>query len=348
MADTMRTAGARALALLAAAMLLTGCGGDQPTSPSPGTPTTATTPASPAPPAEPQPTPPAAPAPTACSYSLATVPSGFEREGGNGSLRITTAAGCRWTIARDGSWLAIDGATEGEGPATLKVSVQPNDGDAQRRLTLTVGNASFTVSQSGQEDCTFQVTPVTAVIPQLRWNGDITVTTAPGCRWTASADAPWLRLGRAGATGSATLRYDADFNPATAYAAQRTATVAIRWAAPTAGQNVRINQWGTCNVALAAPPEGTPGFSGYPGGTVTAGPDGGRVHLFVLTDPFMGCAWSVESTDTWISVDSPKLHEVRGGDGDLYFTVPANPLSSSRRAVLNVGDRALTIVQQGR
>ena len=186
------------------------------------------------------------------------------------------------------------------------------------------------------------------MLPHIRWSGDISVTTSPWCRCTASAESSWIRLGSAGARGSGTLTYEADFNPATAYASQRTAVIAIRWATPTAGQNVRINQWGTCNVALGAPPEGAPGFSGYPGGTVTVGADGGRFHLFVLTDPFMGCAWSVESNDSWLSVDSPQLHQVRGGDGDLYFTVPANPLPSSRRGVLNVGDRVLTIVQQGR
>ena len=75
---------------------------------------------------------------------------------------------------------------------------------------------------------------------------------------------------------------------------------------------------------------------------------GGKVHLFVLTDPFMGCAWTVESSDAWVAVDFPPLHRVNGGDGDLHLTVPANPSASSRRALLTVGERPLTIIQEGR
>ncbi|HEX9368561.1 MAG TPA: hypothetical protein VF921_18165 [Vicinamibacterales bacterium] len=56
----------------------------------------------------------------------------------------------------------------------------------------------------------------------------------------------------------------------------------------------------------------------------------------------------METNDTWLSVDFPRLHQVQGGDGDLRFTVPVNPSPSSRRAVLTVGDRPLTIVQQRR
>ncbi len=275
-------------------------------------------------------------------------PDDFDRDGGNGKLTIATAAGCKWTIKTDATWAAVEGPTQGEGPATLKVSAEPNEGAQERRMTIAVADKSVGISQAGQGDCAYQVSPVNISLPRIPWTSEITVTTTPGCRWTAVSDSPWAHLHSAGGSGPGKLTYSADFSPETRYAVTRNAIIAIRWNTPTAGQNVRINQWGACNVAFAAPPGGAPGFSGYPGGTVTVGSGGGETHLFVLTDPFMNCAWSVESDDSWITVNFPGLHRVSGGDGDIRFTVPPNPLSASRRGVLMVGDRALTIIQQGR
>ena len=36
------------------------------------------------------------------------------------------------------------------------------------------------------------------------------------------------------------------------------------------------------------------------------------------------------------------------GDGDVIFTVPANPSTEPRQAVLIVGEKRVTIIQQGR
>lgn len=334
-----------AVLLVGLAIAAAACGHkDQPTtSTGSGGPITPTSPTEP-------PTPPQPPTPTpdACVYTVAADPDDFDRDGGNGKLTIATAATCKWTIKGDATWVAVEGPTQGEGPATLKFSAQANDGAPDRRMTLAIADKSIAISQPGQGDCAFQVGPVQDDIPRLPWSGVITVATSRGCRWTAVSDASWFRLKGAGGSGPGQLSYEADFNPETAYAVRRTALVAIRWTAPTAGQNVRIVQWGACNVALAPPPEGAPGFSGYPGGSVTFGPAGGQIHLFVLTDPYIGCAWTVESADSWIAVNFPGLHQVKGGDGDLRFTVPANPLASSRQGVLTIGDRALTVIQQGR
>jgi len=218
-----------------------------------------------------------------------------------------------------------------------------NAGAQERRMTFAVGDKSVVISQTGQSSCSFAVSPVLAILPRSRWTGEIAVTTDGGCRWTATSDVPWLRLRSTGASGPGTLTYDADFNPETGAAVTRTAVVAIRWDTPTTGQNVRITQWGQCGVALAVP-----GASGFASDTLTVSATGGSFHYFVLTEPVWSCAWTVESADSWVSFDLPGLHQVRNGDGDLRFTVPPNPGSSSRRAVITIGEKPLTIVQQGR
>jgi hypothetical protein len=337
------------IALAVAAILLPGCNrSDQPGTPGPQTPTTPTTPTSPAnpdPPTQP-------PGPQACAFTLTAEPDDFGPEGGNALLRIATGAACGWTVKTDVAWLAVEGSASGTGPAALKVLAQPNATAERRQATVAVNDTRVTMSQDGQQACDYKVEPVAIVIPRKRWTGDVSISTAPGCRWTATSAVPWLRLGAGDGSGPARLAYEADFNPQTEYAAQRQGVIEIRWTTPTAGQNVRVNQWGDCRTAaspapapLGLPPGATYSGSLRDGGTVTLGPAGGRVHFFVLTDPFMGCAWSAESDDTWITWNSPRLHQVNQGDGDLVFTVPAKSWSETRRATVRLDRWTLTIVQ---
>jgi hypothetical protein len=72
------------------------------------------------------------------------------------------------------------------------------------------------------------------------------------------------------------------------------------------------------------------------------------VHLFLLTDPFRGCAWTAESSEGWILLDAPQARQMRFGDSDVYFTIPANTGSQSRHGTITVDLRQLTIVQNGR
>lgn len=315
--------------------MLAGCGHkDQPTPTGPDAPTTPTSPTNPSPP--PQPPPP--PTPEACAYAVAADPDDFDRGGGNGRLTITTAAACKWAITRDATWVAVEGPTEGEGPATLKFSAQANDEAPERRMTLAVADKSVVISQPGQGDCSYQVTPTSAILPRPGQTGDITVTAAPGCKWTATTDATWLRLGAASASGTGVLSYSADANPGSAV---RSSPIKIRWVAPTAGQNVFVAQRGTCSVAAAA--EGS-----RIGDPLTVAAAGATAHVFVLVEtPFSGCPWSVTTADSWLVVESPRSG-TGSGDGDVFVRVAPNPSAQSRQGVLDFGEYRLKVVQAGR
>lgn len=281
--------------------------------------------------------------PEPCDVSLVADPDDFERDGGSGVLRIAVRAGCAWTLTQDAPWLTIEGPTQGTGSMTLKVSAPMNADSAARRITVAVGERTVVISQPGQGDCAFQVSPVGAWIPRIGRTDAVDVATNRGCRWTAASDVSWIHLDQTTGSGSAKLTYTVDYNPG-GHDQSRRAPVAIRWQAPTAGQNVWLTQTGDCRIALALPGQG-----GLFGGTLTVGPDGGTFRFFVLIDlPPSACAWTVETSDRWVSVDFPRIGQVMGGDGDLHFTVPANTSAQPRQAVLLIGERPLTIVQQGR
>ena len=336
--------------LAALVILLSGCtGGDKAGTPSPQSPTAPTTPTSP-----PNPDPPAPPsAPQPCTFALTAEPDDFGPEGGTTLLRITTAAGCTWSIRTDATWLAVEGATSGEGPSAVKLSAQRNDTTVARRITVSVGDASLVLAQDGRSAptaCAYQVSPVGIVLPRDRWTGEVAISTTPGCTWTAASTEPWLRLRSGSGSGRGTVTYDADFNPQTRYSDRRSGVIEIRWSAPTAGQNVHVTQWGDCTITASPATGGLPSGASYSGasaaGTLSVSPSGGEVHFWVLSEPFMGCAWTAESADSWINWRSPRLHQISQGDGDLAFTVPAKATAETRRAVITLGGRfVLTIVQ---
>jgi len=339
----------RPFPILFAIVIAAACGGKNggqtstPTAPSPSP-----TPTAPAP--EPPTVPPATPPqPTLCSYAIAAEPDDYDRDGGNGALKINAAAGCKWSVKTDAPWAVVEGVASGEGTATLKVLVQPNEGADARKMSFVVENQSAVVSQPGQGDCTYQLGPVTDAIPRLAWSGEIAIVTSRGCSWRTTSDVSWLRLRSSSGTGSGKIIYDADFNPETRYAERRVATLAFRWQAPTAGENVRIYQWGSCNLAMYTTPAGLPAgitFAGdNTGAAMTASAAGGTFRLFVLTDPFMGCAWTVETSDNWVTLEFPRVHQVMAGDGDIRLTIPANTTGQSRRAAFVLDGKPLTITQ---
>jgi hypothetical protein len=227
-----------------------------------------------------------------------------------------------------------------------------NDDARPRAAAFSAAGATARVTQAGQETCTYTLSPITDAIPRLAWSGQFTVFTPHGCAWTTSSDSGWLRLEPTSGHGTATIDYQADFNPQTSYADSRTAVAAFRWLAPTAGQNVRVAQTGDCNLGFAPATGGLPSGSTYAGdrtgGAITASAGGGQFHFWILTDPFIGCRWVVDSSDTWVEFDSPRVRQVMSGDGDVHFTLPPNGSSQPRRAALVMDGKPLTILQQGR
>jgi len=252
----------------------------------------------------------------------------------------------------DASWLAIDGPPQGSGPASVHFTWPVNDDAPARTGTFSIGAVTARVTQPGQETCTYQLSPIAVSIPRLAWTGQFTVFAPHGCAWSTSSDSGWLHAQPVSGHGTTTVDYQADFNPQTGYGNQRTAVVGFRWLAPTAGQNVRVNQTGDCSLAFTPATGGLAAGATYAGdrtgGAVTASAAGGQFHFWVLTEPFMGCNWVVDSTDTWVQFDSPSVRQIMAGDGDLHFTLPANPSPQARRGVLVMDGKPLTILQQGR
>jgi uncharacterized protein (TIGR03437 family) len=83
-----------------------------------------------------------------CTYSIAPTNQSFTSAAGNGSVVITTGAGCPWTAVSNTAWLSIPGTSAGTASGTVNYTVAANNTLAQRSGTLTIAGQTFTVNQA--------------------------------------------------------------------------------------------------------------------------------------------------------------------------------------------------------
>lgn len=79
-----------------------------------------------------------------CGYVLDSGGQAFPATGGTGTVNITTATGCPWSLSGAPVWVA--NATSGTGSGALTYLVTPNAG-ADRSFTGTIGGVPFEVEQ---------------------------------------------------------------------------------------------------------------------------------------------------------------------------------------------------------
>ena len=86
---------------------------------------------------------------TSCSYS--TSPSNFTATKASGGFSLTTSAptGCTWSPKTSASWITVPNST-GSGAGAVTISYQANTTGATRTGTVTIGNATVTVTQPGK------------------------------------------------------------------------------------------------------------------------------------------------------------------------------------------------------
>ena len=159
-------------------------------------------------------------------------------------LRVRARRGCAWQAEVRAGWVTFPGLSSGSGAGEIPIVVAPSAEAVDCRATVRVGSSSAEVVQQGTH-CEYRVQPVDAFVHSRGGSGTVTVTTAPGCAWTATNDDPFVRLSGGGPrSGSGTIGYQVTANPPAYMTDFRKATIEVRWDAPTRGQNVLLRQFG--------------------------------------------------------------------------------------------------------
>lgn len=150
----------------------------------------------------------------ACTFAISPTSLTGVPFGGNGQLNVTATPGCTWTAARGADWIFVDTAPR-SGSQPLSYSYAPRGPyAAPRAAAITVGAATFTLTQPG-------------LVPQLLVNpGPVSV--GPGASrlpiavssnvvdaaWTASSNDSWLVMPPgAGGMGTGSIVVTVAANP---------------------------------------------------------------------------------------------------------------------------------------
>ena len=276
-----------------------------------------------------------------CEIRLSSTSAAFAKDAANGAFTVSATESCAWTVTSRAAWLTIVSGGMGTGDGTVTYSIEPNRDVATRTGTIAVVDQLFTVTQAGDTAvppiCDYAVHPVEFTACMTAPAMSATITTQPGCSWTAAAGAPWISLS-SGASGSGSMVIS--FTVADNWDAPRHGVLEVRWPTPTAGQNLQIQQAGctytvsptAINVAAA-------------GGT-------GRFDVFQESDPNTcggplqnGCMWIAQSDVEWITVTTPMP---QFGDNPVSFSVAQNGGSDVRTGRISVRNRVVVVTQAGR
>jgi hypothetical protein len=278
---------------------------------------------------------------TSCPVSIAPDDETFTVSGGSGHFDVSAPSTCAWLAASGVSWIRVTEPAGGIGAGSRRVSyaVDANTGADTRTGTMTVGGQVFVATQAGTSTCRYSVTPVDYRACETGgWEPTVTVDTAAGCGWTASANASWITIasGQTGlGPGTFRFRYTSNYDQA------RQGTIEVRWPTPTAGQNVRVAQEG-CDYVFFSPSFMVPACGGdFHVEVWSASTD---VDLCGQVGPTGRgkCVWSALSTAPWVTVLTSMP---RNGEDFVDFRVAANDDWKERTSTITVQYRKLTVWQ---
>jgi hypothetical protein len=245
-----------------------------------------------------------------CSIAIAPASLGFMSEGGAGNVTVTTAAGCAWTAAVNGSWITLTAGASGNGPGTVAYSVAANSATESRTAVVTIGGQAHAVTQQGRPlaVCAYEVAPDSSTWSNDGGSRTFAVAAADGCSWTALSNAPWVVVDSGQGSGNGTVSYTVARNT---QISDRSTTIVV------GGRTFTIRQAGdvsTCQYSVT-PVDFSPCM---PGGTVVA--------LVTTQD---SCPWSAAPDASWLNVGSSGV-----GSGAISIAFPDNYDAPRRAQVL--------------
>ena len=243
-----------------------------------------------------------------CTYSLAPSAASVGASGGSGSVAVAAPPGCTWSAQTSVNWLTILGASSGSGSAAVSYFVQPNGG-AARTGTVQIAGQTFAVTQSALA-CTFAVSPTTAAMSQTGGTGTVVITTQSGCVWTAQPLVNWIVITDVSAgAGQDRVTYSVAPN----FGAPRTGALQV------AGQSLTVVQEG-CTYDVKPT-------------VVAVNSIGGPVDVDVMSPA--GCAWTVTTSATWITIAN--ITGASGGTGGFTMRFTSITSGQDRSADVIVG-----------
>lgn len=276
-----------------------------------------------------------APSTAKCQVRVDNQPGTFPATGVAGTLQVTTTRDCTWAVSGAPAWLAITGASSGQGSGEVSYRVAGNPDPSMRRGAVAVNDTQISLAQEGTP-CRFTVAP--AEWSAEAGGGSVVLrvdTGSSACTWSAVSQDEWLHIApnSTGGSGSTTLRADANTGVA------RRGTVVV------AGQRVSVEQ-----AAVVTPPTPTSTPTPSPAGcdyaldvaSVSVGAAGGAGVVALATTP--SCTWTAASSASWLTVSGAAAGT---GPATIAYAVAPAASTTSRLGTLTIAGRTVTFTEAG-
>lgn len=257
---------------------------------------------------------------SACTFALDATSRNVAVGGEAFAVQVTTQSSCTWNATSNVPWITVP-FNSLTGSGAISVVVAPNNG-GPRTGTLLIAGQTFTVTQAGNGNCTYALTPSSQPFTASGGNGAVGVNAPNGCAWTAASNAAWITIfpGSESGSGNGGVAFTVSANTGSS----RTGTMTI------AGQTFTVTQTGaTCTFSI------TPTNQSFAA-------NGGTGSVTVTTQS--NCNWTATSNAAWIVITSG----ISGSSsGTVAFTVAANTASSGRTGTLTIAGQTFVVTQSG-
>jgi hypothetical protein len=210
-----------------------------------------------------------APSTQKCQVTASGSPSTFPAGGGSGTVAVSAARDCAWSLSVDAGWVTISGDRSGQGDASVSFSVAANPQPASRGATVSIAEQRVQLSQAAAP-CQYSLSRTSDSIGASGGSLSVGVATLTGCSWSASSLTSWIGVasGQSGnASGAVELSVGANAGAA------RVGQVNI------AGQTYTVNQDAAAGTSPPPPPTPTPSPSPSPSPPPPP-PPGGETKTF--------------------------------------------------------------------
>ncbi len=259
-----------------------------------------------------------------CVYSLSASGASFTSASANGSVYVTTSAGCTWTASSSAFWISITAGTSGNGSAWVSYLVTANTAPTPRTGYLTIAGKSYRVDQAAAP-CNYSITPGSVNVGSAANSGTVSVSALGGCAWSATSSAAWITI-TAGASGNGN-------GSVSYYVAGNTATSPRTGYLTIAGKTFTVNQAAaavTCTYSISPP-------------SASFAATGGNGSISISAN-VSTCPWVASTTYGWITITSLGSGS---GNGTVNYSVSANTSTSSRSGTISVVGQTFSVSQAG-
>ena len=211
---------------------------------------------------------------TRCQTAVTGLPTSLAPSAARVTATVSTNRECQWTIVSEASWVRVT-PDSGQGEASVSIVVAENPAAIDRSGVLVVNGNRVAVSQQAAA-CRFELASSSSRVPAAGGPFSVSVSTIPGCKWSASSDVPWVQVVSSELTGSDSVAFVADANTG----GERTGTLRI------AGSPFVVAQTATTPGSPPTPPPTPPTPSPNPSpAPPTPAPSPSPTPLTLVSEP---------------------------------------------------------------